>query len=339
MTYSVADMPADCSSSLTPTEQYRIEVKNETDIAGWREEARTLLVNNIPPEQLDWTVRSRANNSQFDFGVAEPPKLSTAAGTSDFRVAKECLRLINTALLHRNEDRFDLAYRLLFRMRHAPKIYQNPADSDGKRLSAYAKSVRRDIHKMHAFVRFRKTGLRENREQFIAWFEPDHHIVEAVGPFFRNRFTGMDWIIVTPEASLSWDGKSLINGPGGCKQDVPTDDAVEQEWSTYYRNIFNPARLKTRAMKSEMPVKYWHNLPETALIPSLIKKSGAMVQQMMEKEEQQLVLGDEATVEHRTKPASLEALNAEMATHTRSISENSAVNAVFGEGHGMPASC
>src|SRR5690606_29786471 len=98
--------------------------------------------------------------------------------------------------------------------------------------------------KMHAFVRFRKVGDEGGRECYAAWFEPDHHIVRAVAGFFRDRFTGMNWLIVTPQASISWDGQALREGAGGTADDVPSEDAVEAEWLAYYSSIFNPARLK-----------------------------------------------------------------------------------------------
>jgi DNA polymerase len=39
----------------------------------------------------------------------------------------------------------------------------------------------------------------------------------------------------------------------------------------YYASIFNPARLKTKAMQKEMPKKYWRNLPEASMIKPLIE--------------------------------------------------------------------
>ena len=56
---------------------------------------------------------------------------------------------------------------------------------------------------------------------------------------------------------------------------MPAEDATEDQWRTYYVNIFNPARLKIDAMKREMPVKYWKNLPEAALITPLIRSAQA----------------------------------------------------------------
>jgi DNA polymerase len=63
------------------------------------------------------------------------------------------------------------------------------------------------------------------------------------------------------------------------RPDLP-EDAQEVLWTTYFRNIFNPARLKPQAMRSEMPVKYWRNLPEAAAIPDLIRTAPARARAM-----------------------------------------------------------
>src|SRR5207344_1423014 len=63
----------------------------------------------------------------------------------------------------------------------------------------------------------------------------------------------------------------LAIGPGAAKGDAPDQDDTEALWRTYFQNIFNPARLKVKAMQGEMPKKYWRNLPEASLIPGLIE--------------------------------------------------------------------
>jgi DNA polymerase len=80
----------------------------------------------------------------------------------------------------------------------------------------------------------------------------------------------MRWTILTPHASADWDGERLAIGPGAAKRDAPAEDDAETLWRTYFENIFNPARLKVKAMQKEMPKKYWRNLPEASLIPDLI---------------------------------------------------------------------
>ncbi len=306
----------------------RIALASEADLAGWRAAARGLLLADIVPAGVDWGV-----GSDTLFGgqsSAIPPPSGTKAV-----ISKELLKEIETALLHGDPERFALAYRIVHRAQSQPKIHQNPADPDMHRLRALAKSVRRDIHKMHAFVRFRKIATAaDGRESFVAWFEPDHHITAAVALFFRNRFAGMNWLIVTPEASIAWDGVTLVTGPGGAKSDVPQDDAVEDEWKTYYSAIFNPARLKTKAMMAEMPAKYWKNLPEAALIPGLTRGAEARMQAMIEQSQPAdiSIKPVHAPIETRGGFDSLEALYAALAEADDWPREGFSGRLVAGEG-------
>ena len=52
---------------------------------------------------------------------------------------------------------------------------------------------------------------------------------------------------------------------------------LEDLWRTYYANIFNPARLNGRAMRTEMPRRYWVNLPEARIIGELRDKAPSRV--------------------------------------------------------------
>jgi probable DNA metabolism protein len=140
---------------------------------------------------------------------------------------------------------------------------------------------------MHAFVRFRLIGTDEagGREQFVAWFEPEYRIVRLASPFFLKRYAAMDWSILTPYECAHWDGTVLTFTPGVPRGSAPAEDALDDLWRTYYRSIFNPARIKVQAMQSEMPKKYWKNLPEAPLIPELLSGSRKRVQTMLESEQ------------------------------------------------------
>ncbi len=183
---------------------------------------------------------------------------------------------------HSDPDRFVFLYRLLCRLQADANLLKVASDADVRRFEAMEKAVRRDIHKMRAFVRFRQIG-EEPDVRFVAWFEPSHFIVERNAPFFVRRFTGMRWTILTPHATASWDGQQLLIGPGASKRDAPAEDAAEELWKTYFRNIFNPARLKVKAMQAEMPKKYWLNLPEANLIPELIAGAEAAAKEMVDR--------------------------------------------------------
>src|SRR5690606_3140435 len=123
-------------------------------------------------------------------------------------VPKAFIALAETVICHCTPARFDALYRVLLRLRTEPHLMRIASDPDVMRISAMEKSVRRDIHKMRAFVRFRRLDLPEG-ERYVAWFEPEHFIVERNADFFVRRFTGMRWTILTPHRSVMWDGKKL----------------------------------------------------------------------------------------------------------------------------------
>jgi len=143
------------------------------------------------------------------------------------------------------------------------------------------KSVRRDMHKMTAFLRFRRVEA-EDSQHFVAWFEPEHFILRRMADFFIGRFAAMRWSILTPQGALHWDGKELTESAGVSHKDAPASDALEDWWLAYYRATFNPARANLDAMRAQMPKKYWHNMPETALIPGLLAEADARTQRMVE---------------------------------------------------------
>lgn len=155
---------------------------------------------------------------------------------------------------------------------------QLSADPHVAQLHDYARAVSRDVHKMKAFVRFRAIEVEGGDPRYIAWFEPDHYIVEYAAAFFQRRFANMYWSILTPYCCAHWEGSGEVwFSEGAEKAAAPTEDNVEDTWRCYYRSIFNPARVKIQAMMSEMPQKYWKNLPEALLIPELIREAGKRV--------------------------------------------------------------
>ena len=243
---------------------HHITLDGETDFDGWRKAARALALNDVKPSDVSWNV---AGDAPELFAPTSPP-LEPPHGT--FNVSAKFVELAKLAILHRSLERFALLYRLLWRLRQNHDLLDIATDPDVNEIGAMVKAVRRDEHKMHAFVRFREIG-REDKAHFVAWFEPEHHIVELAAPFFARRFADMPWSILTPDLCAHWDGHMVSITPGVSKAEAPTADRLEETWRSYYASIFNPARLKVAAMRNEMPKKYWKNLPEASLIKPLIE--------------------------------------------------------------------
>ena len=254
---------------------HRVSLASEDDFDGWRDAARGLAEANIPPQAIAWQVDGGAQDLFAGPGTSAPPP-----GAS-FAVPRGFIDLAKAAICHRDPERFALLYALLLKLRTNRHAMEDRADPLLDRIEKLAKEVRRDAHKMHAFVRFREVE-EEGSTRFVAWFEPDNHIVRREAGFFMRRFANMRWTIMTPELTISWDGNKLTEGPGATRRDAPDGDPVEATWKTYYASIFNPARVKVKAMTKEMPKKYWKNMPETALIGELLagaqKREAAMIQ-------------------------------------------------------------
>ncbi|MDQ3160922.1 MAG: UdgX family uracil-DNA binding protein [Pseudomonadota bacterium] len=243
------------------------------DLQAWREAARAGVRAGIAPHDLDWEAGTQAGLLGLP-AVTDAPALLPPP-----QVKANLLQLADSVLCHREPGGHALLYRLLWRMTHGePLLLENPADPDSHRAHALAQAVRRDSHKMKAFVRFRQ--LAGQQDHFVAWFEPEHFIVDRVAPFFARRFAGMHWAILTPYRSAAWDRETLVFGPGANRADAPSDDAGEDLWRTYYANIFNPARINPRMMRQEMPQRYWKHLPEAKLIPGLLRDAGTRVAEM-----------------------------------------------------------
>jgi probable DNA metabolism protein len=253
-----------------------VSLAHQVDWDGWRTAARTLALDGVPPEEVVWSVG--APDDLFAEGDRPPAPPATGA----FTVPRALVSLAETVIQANDSERFARLYRLIWRAHHGEKhLLEITTDADVHAVQELAKSVRRDTHKMRAFVRFREvpdeTGIK-----YVAWFEPDHYIVEANASFFVRRFATMVWSILTPYRSVHWTGEALEFTDGATRADIPDDDRLEAYWRTYFSSIFNPARLKIGAMTSEMPRKYWKNLPEAAIIPELIRGAPARVEAMVE---------------------------------------------------------
>ena len=246
---------------------HRVPLPAPDDFDAWRDAARALAEAGVPAGAVVWQV----TGGEPDLFGEERPRASAPS----FAVPRAFVDLARSAVCHSDPERFALLYAMLLKLRASRHAMDDHADPLLDRLQRLAMDVRRDVHKMHAFVRFREVA---DGNRFVAFFEPEHHIVRHAAGFFVRRFTNMRWSILTPELSIHWDGERLSEGPGAVRADAPGGDPLEAMWKTYYASVFNPARLKVGAMLKEMPKKYWRNMPETALIAGAREREIAMLE-------------------------------------------------------------
>ena len=253
----------------------------------WRAAARALVREGVPADRVLWRDRDGAQASLLG---DEQGALAREAAAPDapLRVPRRFQEMADAVACHRDVGRWDALYRVLVRLtRGEPSLLEAATDPDVHRLHLMERAVRRAVHKMHAFVRFRAVapdetaGEPDGERHFAAWFEPPHPVLARAVPLFVRRFAAMRWSILTPDACAHWDGRTLRFTPGVPPSLAPAEDALEELWRSYYAHIFNPARLATGAMRAEMPKRYWANLPEARLIAPLAREAPGRVRAML----------------------------------------------------------
>ncbi len=138
---------------------------------GWRAEARRLLLAGVPPQDVHWTTEVSllpAANEDADGAGDNPAESPTLA------VPRQFVEIARRVACYRSAFNWDVNYRVLWRLTHGePGLLDVIVDDDVHRLLSMDKAVRRDVHKMHAFVRFRlvsgEDGTDGGGEQYVAW--------------------------------------------------------------------------------------------------------------------------------------------------------------------------
>lgn len=233
---------------------HSVTLASPTDLPGFRREARTLLAALVPPEEARWNAPAhappepRAPLPRRHLDGDERPQ----AGVN-LVLPRSFLTLCTMVILHHDPARFSLLYRLLWRLVHEPGLYRDAHDDDRQRALHMARAVRRDMQKMKSQVRFRPLAHASGDEPLhIAWFAPEHYIVEAVAPYFLRRMSQAPWAILTPERSVRGRGDSLEFGLGArCERGLDRD-AGEGLWLGCYRQAFR-SDTDSEAARSSPP--------------------------------------------------------------------------------------
>ncbi|MBX3017071.1 MAG: UdgX family uracil-DNA binding protein [Bdellovibrionaceae bacterium] len=245
----------------------------------WREEARRLLREGISPERIIWSSADQA----LSLFTMEQNRGSVAVALTP-RVSADFLANARLVSMARDDERWSLLYRLLYRMACGhPELMNDVVDDDVIAFHHLLKSVKRDLHKMHAFVRFKEVHW-EGITRYVAWHRSEHPCLREGAEFFKRRFGDKPWSIFTPDESAHWDLRELTFASGIPQHEFQVTDDFDELWKSYYASIFNPARIKIKAMKAEMAPKYWGTLPEVDLIRELVREAPARLHRMAERQ-------------------------------------------------------
>ena len=174
----------------------------DDDFETWRGQARGLLAEGLPPHAVVWEDESRPQL----FAAEEPAPCQ--GGGSGVRVPGELIEHLRRAAQYRMSGRWNLLYRILWRVARGEREAMLAGDRDGSELHRRIKTVSREAHHLHAFVRFQPVTNAVDLD-YVAWYEPAHDILASASLHFAERLGRQRWLIATPQDAVWYDGAQL----------------------------------------------------------------------------------------------------------------------------------
>src|SRR4051794_41127178 len=195
----------------------RVVLANETDWEGWRKATRSLVLADVTPDDVRWSIRSLDEDGD-----------PLQEGQGSFGVSRALVSLASLAIQARDPERFALLYRLVWRANAGARVLEDPADPETRRAQGLAFAVRAEAHRMRTLLRFMPMHEGDS-VRYLGWYAPAHFVVEANAQLIARRFPKHAFSILTPDGAAHWDGTELRFSVGVGRDAVANDGAL-QSW-------------------------------------------------------------------------------------------------------------
>jgi probable DNA metabolism protein len=138
------------------------------------------------------------------------------------------------------------------------------------RVSGLVRMIRREKHRMEAFVRFQK--LQDGT--FYSAIEPDFNVLPLLIRHFKSRYADQKWVIydLKRRYGIYYDlhdtefitmDFSEANYPANVSAAFTEDETLYQDlWRTYFTNVNIKSRKNTKLHLRHIPKRYWKHLTE-----------------------------------------------------------------------------
>ena len=152
------------------------------------------------------------------------------------------------------------------------KILENFANEYILKAAQVERMMHREVHRMHAFVRFQKanTGI------FYAAIDPDFNVLPLIGDHFERRYADQHWIIVdtkrhyglhynlTGTEFIRLDDPILNFSSGDLNADVVDEQEKNYQamWENYFHSVNIQERKNPKLHLRHVPKRYWKYLIE-----------------------------------------------------------------------------
>jgi DNA polymerase len=214
---------------------HRIVLNGETDWQGWRSATRSLVLADVPPEDVRWSVRTHPDDTTHEL----------PEGSGSFNVPRSLVAIAALAFQARDPERFALLYRLVARANAGEKVLEHHDDSELRRARRLAYAVRAEAHKMRTLLRF----MQMEDGRYLGWYAPAHYVLEASAQLMARRFPNLTCSVLTPDGSAHWQDGALRFGAGLAH--VADDEALAKWWHTHHAKLLRDAEHVTSIPEAE----------------------------------------------------------------------------------------
>jgi probable DNA metabolism protein len=159
-------------------------------------------------------------------------------------------------------------------IRYAFDSSQNIEEDYGNRyvmrISEIVRMMRREKHRMEAFIRFQKL----QDDTYYAVIEPDFNVLPLLMRHFRNRYADQKWIIydIKRKYGMYYNLHDVEyinidfaenNGAGNIAGVLSEDEGLYQHlWKNYFKSVNIQSRKNTKLHVRHIPKRYWKHLTE-----------------------------------------------------------------------------
>jgi uracil-DNA glycosylase len=190
----------------------RVDLAGPIDVGDFRSQANALLAHQVAPSEIEWHPLAPVVHCEKFRGHDQAGPLPPSALHSI--VPRSFMRLTELVVLHRDPERFELMYRLLWRLVHEPELAGATGDRDMAMAQSMAQAVRRDVLKVRKSVRLRPLQPHAGVAMEVAWCDPQHQVTELVAEWLARQHPTPPWLLASPDRCVLWTGRHLLCGPG-----------------------------------------------------------------------------------------------------------------------------
>lgn len=149
-------------------------------------------------------------------------------------------------------------------------IEENYGNRYVQRVSEIVKMMRREKHRMEAFIRFQKL----QDETYYAVIEPDFNVLPLLIRHFKSRYADQKWMVYDIKRNYGLyydlhdaefismefsDVKSAVNITASFNED---EEVYQHLWKNYFKSVNIASRKNTRLHIRHIPKRYWKHLTE-----------------------------------------------------------------------------